>query len=139
MKTLAKVLIIIGLVLGSLGGLFRVALLFTGEGLLETIEKSADQTDASFLIAKQGLEQASAKTALNIGSIAGSIVLILAGGILGLLAAAADTGKKAKLVFGIIMIVAGIGLLVLQSYVCAGAYIIGGFLLLVYSDKEAAH
>jgi hypothetical protein len=111
MKTAAKVIIIAGLVLGSLGGLFRVALLFTGEGMLETIGKSADQTDPNFLIAKQGLEQASAKTALNIGSIAGSIVLILA----------------------------GVGLLVLQSYISAGAYIIGGFLLLVYSDKEEAH
>lgn len=139
MKTAAKVIIIAGLVLGSLGGLFRVALLFTGEGMLETIGKSADQTDPNFLIAKQGLEQASAKTALNIGSIAGSIVLILAGGILGLLAAASDMEKKAKLVFTIITIVAGIGLLVLQSYISAGAYIIGGFLLLVYSDKEAAH
>ncbi len=139
MKKAAKVIIIVGFVLGSLGGLFRVSLLFTGEGMLETIEKSADQTDPNFLLAKQGLEQASAKTALNIGSIAGAVVLILAGWILGLLAAAADTGRKTKLVFTIITIVAGVGLLVLQSYICAGAYLIGGFLLLVYSDKEEAH
>ncbi|HET6486590.1 MAG TPA: hypothetical protein VFH83_09240 [Spirochaetia bacterium] len=137
MKTLSKVLLIIGLVLGCLGGLSRIATVALGDTIMATLRGSGAQLQGNYSVAQKGLEQATAKTFSNIASIAGNLLLVLVGGALGLLACAEDTDRKWKVVFSLVALAAGLGLLAMRSWVCAGAYVIGGCLSLLAVDRPA--
>jgi hypothetical protein len=130
------VLLIVGLALGFLGGVSRVLPLFYGDTMLEALKNNPNQMQGNVLLAQEGLRQASARTVSNILTIAGDLLLVFAGGTLGLLAMASGTGKTGRIVFAVIALACGLGLLALRSWICAGAYMIAGFLLLMTSDRK---
>ena len=138
MKVWSRVLLIIGLVLGGLAGLSRIIVVAFGDSMLSALRESAGQLQGNYLVAQKGLEQATARTLSNIASIGGNLLLVLVGGCLGLLAGAEDTNRTVRLVFSVVAMAAGLGLLAMRSWVCAGAFLIGGCLALFSVDRPAS-
>jgi hypothetical protein len=137
MKTVAKVLLIVGLALGLLGGLSRILPLFYGDTMLQALKGSPTQMQGNVLLAQEGIKQASARTVSNILAISGNLALVLAGGTFGLLALASGTAKVWRIVFSIVALASGLGLIAMRSWICAGAYMIAGFVLLMTSDSKS--
>ncbi len=135
MTTVSRVFVIIGLALGALGGLSSVAVLVFGDSLLETMRNNESAFSGGAAVYENALAQATAKTLANILRISGRLALILVGGVLGLLACAADTSVRWKTIFSIVVIAAGIGLLAMRAWVPAGAYLIGGIVALLSSTQ----
>jgi hypothetical protein len=97
MKKIIKATLIIGLVLGSIGALSRVATLLFGDTMLEMMERNLNNLPENYLQYKANLSQATEKTFSNIISIFGNLALILSGGTLGLLSIASYTKKTGGL------------------------------------------
>ncbi len=139
MRIAARVIIIIGLVLGSFTLLSRVYIFFAADGLIQTMDQYADRIPQTTNIdlAKAALEQASERSFANIGSLCLLAAMTIAGGVLGLLASASDAKKKTALVLAFITTGAGVVLLIVRTWVCGGAYVLAGvFLLLALTSNE---
>jgi hypothetical protein len=102
------------------------------------MNSSPVQAQGNYANAAEGLKQAAAHTASNILSISGTLLLVIGVGILGLLATAADTSKRWKMIFNVIVLAGSLGLLALRHWFGAGAYLIAGIVLLLTSDQPAA-
>jgi hypothetical protein len=136
MRTMAKVIVIIGLALGVLGGIAAVVTLAFGDSLMETFNRNRAQMTPTLLQAQEGLKKATDRSPAHIAAVVGQLALIIVGGTLGLLALSSDTSRTAKTVFACITIAAGLGLLGFQSWIPAAAYVLGGFISLVAADSR---
>ncbi len=133
MMTFSRVLVIIGLMLGVLGGLSGVLTLVFGDALLQTVKNNESMFQGNASYYTDAVKQATARTMANILLVSGRLLLVLVGGTLGLLAAAADTSTRSKTVFSAVVVASGIGLIAMHSWVCAAAYTVGGIVALLAS------
>ena len=136
MKNAAKVVIIIGLVLGTIGGSIALLSLAFGDTLIKTITQNQSQLPANSLQAIEGLKKATDKSPSHIMYLVSDLFVIVAGGVLGLLAAFASKKRSWRTVFAAIAILSGLGLLAFHHWIAAAAYAIGGFLLVILDEKD---
>ena len=106
------------------------------DDLLGLMEKASAQLPATYLQSMEQFKLSTERTLPNILGLAARALFVAAGGTLGLLAAAPQTGKTARMIFCIVAAAAGAGLLFMQTWVSAAAFIIGGFLILLDSNRE---
>jgi hypothetical protein len=137
MRKLSIVVLIIGLALGTIGGILRFVTLFYGDSMLQALKTSQVELTPTMLQAQESLKKATDKSLSHVLSLVGDLAIIIAGGTLALVAASADTKKKWRIPLACAAIAAGLGLLAFRNWVCAVAYILGGFLLLTLSEKPA--
>ncbi len=123
-------LLVIGLALGTIGGAMRVLTVVFADRIVEAVQASPQLFEGSMARAKGGLRVATDRSPGHLLAIAGNLALVLAGGALGL-AGSLTASSVGRIAMAGAAIAAGIGLLVMRSWVAAGAYLIGGFLLLV--------
>ena len=136
MVKISKILIIIGLILGGFGAVMQVGSFLFAEPLSDFMRQAGARQPGAYAQLVEAFERGTERTLPNIISTFGNLILVAAGGMFGLLAVAAGARKTAVLVYGIAAAACGVGLLLTRSWICAAAYIIGGFLLILESNKE---
>jgi hypothetical protein len=132
----AKIMIIIGFILGGFGAIMQVGSFIFAKPLSEFMQQAAVQQPDAYAPLVEAFQKGTERTLPNILSTFGNLILVAAGGMLGLLAVSAGARNTAVLVYGIATAACGVGLLLTRSWICAAAYIIGGFLLILESNKE---
>ena len=137
MRNAAKVILIVGLVLGTISGSLQVFTLVFGDTMLKTINQNQSQLPANSLQGIEALKKATDKSLSHILYISSGLLVIIAGGVLGIVAAYVSKKKIWTTIFGAASIVAGLGLLAFHHWIAAAAYIIGGFFLIIMNEKEA--
>jgi hypothetical protein len=131
-----KVILIIGIVLGTIGSLLQIFTVAFGDTILATINKSKSQLPANLAQVQENLKKAADKSFSHVLYIIGDLAVIIAGGVFGLIAASSDSKRLWKTIFSCATITVGLGLLAFRNWVCAVVYILGGFLLIIFNEKE---
>jgi hypothetical protein len=126
MKKSATVLLIIGLALGTMGGAMRVLTMVFGDTIVRAVQNSTGQLP--------GVRNATDRSAAHVLAIAGDLALVLVGGAAGIVVSTSRRKGVWRTILSGVVVASGIALLLLQSWMSAGAYIIGGFLVLVTGD-----
>ncbi len=134
MKTAALVLLVIGVALGAIGGTMRVLTVVFGDSILRAVQTNRSQLPGNAEQVQAGVAQAADRSPGHLLAIAGDLALVLVGGAAGIAACTSRRKGPWRMSLSGIAVAAGIALLLLQSWVSAGAYIIGGFLTLVMAD-----
>jgi hypothetical protein len=135
MKTAATVLLIIGLALGTIGGAMRVLTVVFGDSIVRAVQSSQARIPGNADQVRAGVRRAADRSPGHLLAVAGDLALVLVGGALGLVACTSKRTGIWRTVLTGVVVASGIALLLLQSWVSAGAYIIGGFLVLVTGDR----
>ena len=135
MKTAATVLLVIGLGLGIIGGAMRILTVVFGDTIVRAIQTSQSQVPGNADQVQAGVRKAADRSFGHVLAIAGDLALVLVGGVGGLVVCTSRRKGTWRTVLSGVVIAAGIALLLLQSCVSAGAYIIGGFLTLITSER----
>jgi hypothetical protein len=134
MKAAATVLLVIGLALGTIGGTMRVLTVVFGDTIVRAVQSNRGQLPGDAEQVQAGVARAADRSPGHLLAIAGDLALVLAGGAIGIVVCTSRRTGALRTVLSGLVIASGIALLLLQSWVSAGAYIIGGFLTLVMAD-----
>jgi hypothetical protein len=136
MKTAARVILIVGLVLGLLGGIGRLFPIVFADMLRTSVQSNKARLPENLRQAEEALAKATDQSLLHVLEVAGFIVVAAAGGSLGLLSLASDTGKTGRIIFSVAAMAAGLGMIAFRSWVAAALLIVGGFLSLLSADQK---
>jgi len=131
MKTAAIVLLVIGLSLGTIGGAARVLAVVFGDSIARAAKSNEGRLPSHTLQVQEGVRRAADRSPGHLLAVAGNLALVLAGGAIGIAACTLRRPGVLRTILGVVVIACGIGLLLLESWVAAGAYVIGGFLAIV--------
>jgi hypothetical protein len=134
MKTAATVLLVIGLAMGLIGGTMRVLTVVFGDTIVRAVQSNRGQLPGNAEQVQAGVARAADRSLGHVLAIAGDLALVLAGGATGIVVCTSRRTGAWRTVLSGLVIASGIALLLLQSWVSAGAYVIGGFLSLVTVD-----
>jgi hypothetical protein len=120
-RAAATVILCIGLSFGVLGAAASIGLFFFGDTVLKVVINAVPGTVPQ--------EERILSTPLHTISVFARLPVVLLGGIVGLLGNVPTAGKARARACGALTFAAGIVLLLYQGWICAGAYVIGGFLV----------
>jgi hypothetical protein len=131
MKTAAMVLLVIGLALGTIGGTMRVLTVVFGDTIVRAVRSNRGQLPGDAEQVQAGVMRASDRSPWHLLAVGADLALVLAGGAMGIVVCASRRTGAWRTVLSGLVIASGIALLLLQSWVSAGAYAIGGVLTLI--------
>jgi hypothetical protein len=121
-RAAATIILSIGLSFGVLGGVAGIALFFFGDTVLQVVTNAAP--------APVPADSHRVSTPLHALSVFARLPVVLLGGIVGLLGNVPSAGKARARACGALAFAAGLVLLLYQGWICAGAYVIGGVLVI---------
>lgn len=121
MRKAAKILFIIGLVIGLIWATVGFFGTWFGGAVVSTVEEMSQDSISA---------EATANTSVNIMlRLMGSFVVVIIGGVLGIVGAGKGSQKLKLIVIGFLTIVSGFILFPLSNYITAVIYIVAGLLL----------
>ena len=123
MKKAAKILFIIGLIIGLIWATVGFFGTWFGGAVVSTVEEMSQDSISA---------EATANTSVNIMlRLMGSFVVVIIGGVLGIVGASKKRQKLKLLVLGFLTLISGFILFPLANYITAVIYIVAGLLLLL--------
>ncbi len=126
----------IGLIIGAVTLGSRFLGLFYGERLIGAVQSAASADDPRVQRGLQNLRQAADKSPLHVVTITGMLVLVLAAGVLGLIALGQGTARTTSIVLSAVALVCGLGLFAFRSWAVAAVFTIAGALALAASVRR---
>ena len=131
MKNVARAFLVIGLVIGGLGAASRLGTFLLADTLTQIARSNESRMPGNYQERLQGLEKATARTPLNILSIAGTIALVALGGTLGLLSLSEGVGTARRAAFLVVAALCGAGLILLHRWAGGAAFALGAVFALI--------
>ncbi len=131
MKTAATIFLVLGMVLGILGGALQLLPIAMSDSLNEIARSNSVPANVNPGQFQEALKNATDPATGHVLSICAWLALAIAGGGLGIAGARIEGKRIVSLVLVAAPVAAGLGLLALRHWICAGLLVIGGLLALL--------